>query len=141
MRYILNASVALKWVLPEKDTPKAVRLRNAYRQKTHELLAPDVFPAEVAHALARAERRKILQPPEGACRLALILYTAPRFSPYLALLRRAFQIASAMRVGVYDCFYVALAEHEHCELVTADDKLVRSLQPSFPFIVPLAMLP
>jgi predicted nucleic acid-binding protein len=30
MNYVLDASVALKWVLPEKDTPKAVRLRNAY---------------------------------------------------------------------------------------------------------------
>jgi len=46
-----------------------------------------------------------------------------------------------MRVGVYDCLYVALAEREGCELITADDKLVKNLQPHFPFIVPLASLP
>ena len=28
MKYVLDSSVALKWVLPEADTPKAVRLRN-----------------------------------------------------------------------------------------------------------------
>lgn len=35
-----------------------------------------------------------------------------------------------MRIGVYDCIYVALAEHEKCELVTADTTLVRVLQPT-----------
>jgi predicted nucleic acid-binding protein len=45
------------------------------------------------------------------------------------------------RVGIYDCLYVALAEKEGCELITADDKLLKNLQPQSPFIVPLASLP
>jgi predicted nucleic acid-binding protein len=36
---------------------------------------------------------------------------------------------------------VALAEREGCELVTVDDKLVRNLQPRFPFIIHLTALP
>jgi predicted nucleic acid-binding protein len=141
MRYVLDASVALKWVLPEKDTPRAVRLRNAYQQKNYTLIAPDIFSAEVAHALAKAERRKILRPPEGARRLALLMRTAPQFFPYMPLLARAFQIASSMRVGVYDCIYVALAEREQCEFVTGDERLVRNLQAQFPVILPLASFP
>jgi predicted nucleic acid-binding protein len=46
-----------------------------------------------------------------------------------------------MRVGVYDCLYVALAEQERCALVTADDKLVTALQQDFPFIISLASMP
>ena len=46
-----------------------------------------------------------------------------------------------MRVGVYDCLYVALAEHEACEMVTGDDKLIKNFQKSFPFIVDLNSLP
>jgi len=42
---------------------------------------------------------------------------------------------------VYDCLYVALAEREGCEFVTADDRLVRNLQARFPFIVSLSTLP
>jgi predicted nucleic acid-binding protein len=57
------------------------------------------------------------------------------------ILRRALAISSAARIGVYDCLYVALAERENCELVTADDKLVRNLQHQFPFIVSLSALP
>jgi predicted nucleic acid-binding protein len=42
---------------------------------------------------------------------------------------------------VYDALYVALAEREGCELVTADDKLVNALQSKMPFVIPLANLP
>ncbi len=54
---------------------------------------------------------------------------------------RAIDISSQYRQGAYDCLYVALAERENCELVTADDKLVQKLQRDFPFIVLLASLP
>ena len=47
-------------------------------------------------------------------------------------------MASRARIGVYDCLYVALAEQEECELLTADDRLVRVLRPTFPWITPLA---
>jgi predicted nucleic acid-binding protein len=57
------------------------------------------------------------------------------------LLLRACEISSQVRVGIYDCLYVALAEREKCELITADDRLVKTLQPQFPFIVPLSSLP
>jgi predicted nucleic acid-binding protein len=40
-----------------------------------------------------------------------------------------------------DCLYVALAEAENCELVTADDKLVKALQAMFPGIVHLGSFP
>ncbi|MCI0376225.1 MAG: type II toxin-antitoxin system VapC family toxin [Gemmataceae bacterium] len=80
MRYVLDASVAIKWVLPEKDSPKAVRLLNAYRTKIHELLAPDTFPVEIAHALTRAERKKIIRPPQGAKRFAAIMRARPALS-------------------------------------------------------------
>jgi predicted nucleic acid-binding protein len=36
---------------------------------------------------------------------------------------------------------VKWAEREGCEMVTADDRLVRSLQPTYPFIMLLASLP
>jgi predicted nucleic acid-binding protein len=46
-----------------------------------------------------------------------------------------------MRVGIYDCLYVALAEREGCEFITADDKLSRNLQCKFPFVLSLASMP
>ena len=141
MRAVLDSCVALKTVLPEVDTPKAVRLLNEFRMGFHELLAPNVFPMEAAHALAKAERRGIIKPPLGAKRLAAVLRNAPQLHPYLPLLPRAFAIASSARIGVYDCLYVALAEREACELVTADVRLLNNLKPTFSFIIDLASLP
>lgn len=42
---------------------------------------------------------------------------------------------------MYDCLYVALAEQEKCEFVTADDKLVNNVQKQFPFVRHLSTFP
>jgi predicted nucleic acid-binding protein len=141
MRYVLDSSVALKWVLPEADSDKAIRLRDGYRNGVHELLAPDLFPSEIANGLASAERQSRIRTGESAVFLNDVLSAAPALLHSSPLLIRAMEIAIAAKQAVYDCIYVALAEAEGCELVTADDKLVRSLRPSCPFIVSLVALP
>jgi len=70
-----------------------------------------------------------------------VLRNAPQLHAYLPLLPRAYSIAAAARIGVYDCLYVALAERKGCELVTSDARLLRSLQPTYHLIVDLASLP
>jgi predicted nucleic acid-binding protein len=141
MKYVLDSSVALKWVLPEADTAKAIALRDDYATGMHQLLAPDVFHVETLHSLTKAERQKRIAVGDGWPLWKAILAYSPDFHPHHPLLARAYQIASAARVGIYDCVYIALAEREKCALVTADDKLVKNLQPSFKFIVALASLP
>jgi predicted nucleic acid-binding protein len=141
MRYVLDSSVALKLVLPEPDSGKVIQLRDETRQGMHELLTPDVFPIEVAHALARAERQKRISQKDGWLFWKHIMSDAPILQPYLPLMPRAYEIASAARIGVYDCLYVALAEREGCDLLTADAKLVTNLKSQFPFIVGLDSLP
>jgi predicted nucleic acid-binding protein len=54
---------------------------------------------------------------------------------------RAFALSSKIRIGIYDCLYVALADREQCELVTTDERLVRVLHEQFPFVVSLLALP
>src|SRR5689334_13694911 len=141
MIYVLDASVAMKWVLPEPDTPEAVRLRNDFRLGLCDLIAPDVFVPEVAHGLTKAERRGIIPIGVAERRMLNVINCLPGLYPALPLSRRAIQIASRVRIAVYDCMYVALAEREGCELITADQKLITTLQPTFPFITPLVTLP
>ena len=141
MRYVIDSSVAFKWVVPEVGSVRARQLRDDHQHAIHELLAPDVFPFELAHALTRAERQGRITVGQAVAQWANVLSTPPRLLPGLALTQRAIAISSAARVGVYDCLYVALAEREGCELVTADDKLIKNLQPAFPFIIALASLP
>lgn len=141
MKYVVDASVALKWVLPEINSDKALRLRSDYQAAIHELCSPDIFTIEVANTLARAERNGIIAAGDADVHLTNILSTCPLLHSYHSLIRRALSIATSARHGVYDCVYVALAEREGCELVTADDMMIKRLQPAFSFIVPLALLP
>jgi predicted nucleic acid-binding protein len=104
------------------------------------LIAPDILLVEAAHALTRAERKGLIQPAEAKFKLVDLSLNRPDLYPYIPLLERATDISSTHRHGVYDCLYVALAEREGCELVTADDKLLKNLGPTFPFIVSLASL-
>lgn len=139
MKFVLDSNVAIKWVLPEADTPQAIAIRDDFRRGVHELIAPDVLPVEVAHALTRAERRGVIPNSDSKAKLADVLFVGVTLHAYLSLLDRALEISSQARIGVYDCLYVALAEREGCELLTADSRLANSL-PGFP-IVDLANWP
>jgi predicted nucleic acid-binding protein len=142
MKYVVDASIGFKWEVAEIHSDKAQQLRDDFRNAVHELLAPDLFPTEVANALLVAERRGRLLPGQGALLFADVLTTLPRIHPSLPdLAPRAYAIAALANASVYDSLYVALAEREKCELITADDKLAKRLQPHFSFVVPLASLP
>jgi predicted nucleic acid-binding protein len=133
MKYVLDSSVAFKWVVVEALTDKARNLRDEFRQGLHELIAPDV--------MTRAEGQGRISPPEASILLADVLLTCPQLDPYMPLLSHAVAISSQARIGVYDCLYVALAQREGCEFLTADHRLIRALQPSSPFITALSSLP
>ena len=140
MRYVLGASAAICWVLPRPLAPRALRLREDFRNRVHELIAPSIFPAEIAGALTKSERQRILPVGQSRLLLADVLSTPPTLHPYEPLLLQATDISSRTRIAVNDCLYVALAEREGCPLVTADDKLLRNLRPIYPLLVDLANL-
>ncbi len=136
---MLDASVAIKWVIVEPDSDKATRLREDYRNGIHELLAPESFTIECAYSLTKKQRQRLLADARALC--DDIMMDAPVLAPILPLMDRALDISIQTRHNFYDCLYVALAEREGCELLTADAKLVTSLQPTFPFVTSLATLP
>jgi predicted nucleic acid-binding protein len=88
MNYTLDASVAMEWVLPEPDTPKAVRLRNEFRQGLHDLIAPEVFVPEIAHGLTKAERRGVIPTGIAERRMFNIINCLPDLHPSLPAVPR-----------------------------------------------------
>jgi predicted nucleic acid-binding protein len=106
MRYVLDASVGVKWVMNEVDSAVARRLRDNYRNQIHDLIVPDSFPLETAHALTKAERRGIVT---DATKLWVdLMLDSLQLFPSLPLMLRALSIATQARIGVYDCLDVAL---------------------------------
>ena len=141
MKYILDASVALKWVLAEQDSDKAIRLRDDARAGVDELIAPDFFPAECGHGLFRAERRRLIAGGDARQYLGVILTDCPLLQNCVVLLPRAAIICEQLRIGFYDTLYMALAEAEGCQFVTADTRLVKNVQSGFPYVIDLAAFP
>jgi predicted nucleic acid-binding protein len=141
MKYVLDASVAAFWVVRSPLMPRALRLRNEYQQHIHELIAPSHFPGEIASALTKAERTKLVRRGAAHPLIRDVLTTPPVLYDADLLFFRAVDISSQTRSAFYDCLYVALAEREGCELATADTALVNNLRAHFPFIVPLSALP
>ena len=80
-------------------------------------------------------------PPAGWAGWRTVMADCPLLYPAFPLLPRAYAVASTAHIGVYDCLYVALAEREGCQLITADARLTTNLGSRFPFIVSLASLP
>ena len=118
MRYVIDASVAVKWLLPEDHTEEAESLL----ADGITLLAPDLIFAEVGNVLWKRVSGKELKQEGGREALSRLLEIDILVTPASLLLDRAFQLACEYRRTVYDSVYVALAMQEDARLVTADKR-------------------
>jgi predicted nucleic acid-binding protein len=143
MRRVVDACSAFKWVVVEVDSDKALRLRDEFRNGVCDLMALDIFPAEMGSSLLSAQKRgrisNFAPPLFGVLAESVQLHDTTALLPAVA--RIVASITSGMKFSLYDCLYVALAEREGCELVTADDRLVRVFQKDYPFVTSLSSLP
>lgn len=133
--YVIDASVAAKWVLPassETLTPEALELLRRYVAGGVRFVVPDLFWAEFGNILWKAVRQRRLRTAlaETAMR-ALRDRNFPTVSSHTLLLE-AFAIATAFDRAVYDALYVALAITSKSQLVTADQRLANALAAHLP---------
>ena len=116
MSIVIDASVALKWVFDEPGTEAAITLL------AEELVAPELWLAEAATALWRHVRLGEVSVAEAVVRIEE-LRNAPVASmsvePYV---RRALQFGTMLDHPVYDCLYLALAEHCDTYVITDDSR-------------------
>jgi predicted nucleic acid-binding protein len=127
-RYVVDASVTVKWVLPETDTERARLLRQRSLELRFELVAPDVVVGESVNAIwKRCRLRREIDEDEARSALEQLMRLLPRTVPAAPLASQALELALAFRRPVYDCLYVALAMREGIMLVTADGPLVAAL--------------
>ena len=115
--YVVDASVAVKWLVTETFSDEAARLLD----KELTLIAPELLFAEATNALWAMCRRGNITKADFAEAVG-VLKAAPVTVP-VAMRQLA---ASAARLAIdldhpaYDCFYLALAVQEQHPVVTAD---------------------
>ena len=117
---VIDASVAIKWVVDEHGTREALSLLR------HRLFAPDLLVAECANVLWKKTRRNELSVEEARLAARLLQRADVELTPMRPLLESATMLAIALDHPAYDCTYLALAESLSCDLVTADHRTIHA---------------
>jgi predicted nucleic acid-binding protein len=121
--YVIDASVVIKWFVPEIHSDAARRLLAA----THHYVSPDLLFPEVGNAIWKKVRRGELTAEDGRRLTVDISRIAIETVSTRGLMIDAHTLAVATGVTVYDAMYLALAVRLKTELVTADDRLGRTV--------------
>jgi predicted nucleic acid-binding protein len=114
VRIVVDASVAVKWVLNETGSEAAFALHN------DELIAPALLLAEAGNALWRRARIGEITSDEANLRMAELLNAPVALLAIEPYIEPALKLATGIGHPIYDCVYLALALHQQTHVVTAD---------------------
>lgn len=114
--FVVDASVAVQWFLPERHSEAAVRLRG----KEYQLFAPNLLFLEINNVLLKHVRRKEISRTTAERIRAAIAHSPILIHSDRALLDPAYGLAEQTGCSLYDALYLALAVNLHGQLVTAD---------------------
>jgi predicted nucleic acid-binding protein len=121
---VIDASVVVKWFVPEIYDAEAKRLLNPANQ----FVAPDLLFAEIANVMSMKVRRGDL-PEEKAQRMVSELHAIPVATvPCRQLANETCILAMATGRSAYDAMYLALAVILNTRLVTADQRLANAIR-------------
>jgi len=137
---VVDANIALKWVLNEADSSNAVGLLAQWNRERTIVLAPSLLIYEATNILHRETRAKRISIDTARSGINMILRTVVLIStskPTLYL--RAMALSERFGLpAAYDTQYLALAEREECELWTSDTKMRRVVQSEFEWVKSLS---
>jgi predicted nucleic acid-binding protein len=119
MALVVDASVAVKWVIEEALRDRALDLL-----ADNEVIAPDLLLTEVRNALAMRVRRRLTTVAEARAAEAAFRSIPLLIEPTSELLEDAFELALRLAHPIYDCLYLALAVRRDLPLATADRRLL-----------------
>ncbi len=120
---VVDASVALKWLVDEGDREMARRVLAS----DDALLAPDFQLVEVANSLWKKVRRQELSAEQAEQGLSVLPTLLDTVLPTPPLINRALAMSVAIDHPVYDCLYLACAEASGSRFVSADKRFMARL--------------
>lgn len=122
MKWVIDASVAAKWLAPEVESLLADELLD------DDLIAPDLLFAEVANILWKKQLRGEIDAMTLTLAARWLLQLPIQVHDSASLLVEAAALAVRLKHPAYDCFYLALAVRTDAALVTADRRFYERCQ-------------
>lgn len=126
-RLVVDASVTLKWLIPEAGDAEALRLLQQYLEGETVLMAPHLLFSEVANALWKRIGRGQITAAQAGRAFSELLMQSPVLVHSESASRAALDLSIAHGHPAYDCLYLALALEHRCDLVTADRRLYQAM--------------
>ncbi|MGH2533407.1 MAG: type II toxin-antitoxin system VapC family toxin [Thermomicrobiales bacterium] len=135
MTIVVDASVAVKWLIEEPFADNAEALRKDAERADQYVVAPPLLPAEVTNAIyQQLRRREITEQQAGWAVAQIALFPVDIISDAL-LHEEAYAFARLHRLGsVYDSQYIVLARKLDAELWTDDQRLLNSISHAAPWV-------
>lgn len=123
---VVDASVALKWYIREDGTQEASKL---LEKQHYGLIAPDILYGEVANILWQQVRSGKISADYAGMSLGTLVDLEIEIIETRRCIKKALHIASDNRCdAIYDCIYLAAAEMEAANFITADRRFYRSIK-------------
>jgi predicted nucleic acid-binding protein len=119
---VIDASIAIKWVVEEDGTPAALTLHQKAK-----LIAPDLLVAECANILWKKVQRSELSKAEALLAARLLQGAEIELLATRSLFETATRVSIEIDHPAYDCLYLVLAAENKCQFVTADERFLRKL--------------
>jgi len=128
MNVVVDASVAVKWYVPEDFSEDAIFLLKLFRDKQIKIYAPITMKAEFANAIRKYVIRKIISK-----EIAEEIFSEIKSIPInycnitWKIITDAFEYAFKKNITVYDAIYVILAKNLSAKFITADKRLYSAI--------------
>ena len=124
MRFVLDASVALTFMLPDEKDDFSLRVLDACRDAT--IVVPSIWRAEVLNGLLGAQRRKRVGADGVEIAIALIDALDAEVDERPVDMIATYRLAVRHKLTVYDTLYLDLAARHGVGLATHDAELKRA---------------
>jgi len=122
--FVIDTSVVAKWFIEEKDSAKAILLKENHVAGKDILIAPDLLIYELANVLLFS---KLFNPEEiERCLKDMFELEIDFVNPSADFVFSAIELACDKHISIYDASYLAIANELNIKLITADEKLYNS---------------
>jgi predicted nucleic acid-binding protein len=128
MRFVLDNSVAMRWLLHDGSTERvayANKVLELLTQESSEAVVPSIWALEAANVIVKAQAKAQLSEARATSFVALLqdMSITPDTRTAERALGDTLQLARRFKLSSYDASYLELAMREGLPLATLDDEL------------------
>ncbi len=130
MKKVVDASIVIKWYIPEENSDASLELLRKWLHDGDEIVVPALLLYEVTSVLRKTVIKEIITNKEAEdiidhlCSLGLFTRSGSK-----VLYKDALRLAQTYNCfTAYDTSYLALAIEEGCEFWTADKKFYNTIK-------------